>query len=70
MRTFGENLKDARNAMKMKQTTLAKLVGTSQQYISDWELNKSEPTLSFLIKLIKALDTSFEELTEDTVPKD
>lgn len=70
MKTFGENLKDTRSAMKMKQDALAKEIGTSQQHVSKWEQNKSEPTLSFILKLTKALDTTFDDLTDGVAPKD
>lgn len=37
---------------------------TTQQRVSEWECNKVEPSLYNIIKMIKVLNTTFEELTE------
>jgi len=64
MRTFGENLKDLRLEKKISQKKFAILLQTSQQRISEWETNKVEPSLYNLIKIIKILNVTFEELIE------
>jgi len=64
MQTFGKNLKSVREASGLNQEQLAVLMNTSQQRVSEWERGKVEPTLYNLIKLIKALNSSFEELTD------
>ena len=62
MRTFGENLKNERMAKKLSQNEFANLLGVSQQQISQWELNKVEPTLSNIIAIITILEIDFEDL--------
>jgi transcriptional regulator with XRE-family HTH domain len=64
MKTFGDNLKNIRKANNISQADFAKMMNTSQQRISEWECGKIEPSLYNLIKIIKVLNTTFEELTE------
>lgn len=64
MNNFGTNLKNIRKSQGISQQALAKMIGTTAQRVSEWECGKVEPGLSSIKKLIKALDTSFEELTE------
>ena len=69
MSTFGDNLREARKAKNLTQESLADDIETTQQYINEWERNKSEPTLSFILKLLKALDISFDELLDGVEPR-
>ena len=39
-------------------------MNTTQQWVSEWECDKVEPSLYNIIKIIKILNTSFEELTD------
>ena len=64
MNSFGENLKSIRKLNKISQKEFAKKMDTTQQRVSEWECNKIEPSLYNLMKIIKALNTSFEELTD------
>lgn len=59
---FSENLKLLRQEEKLNQNQLAKLVGVTQQCISEWENGKIEPTLSYLWKLADIFKTSIDEL--------
>jgi transcriptional regulator with XRE-family HTH domain len=65
MKTFGENLKEIRVSCKLNQQQFAKLIGTTQQRVSEWETNKVEPTLFNIIKITKVLNVTFEELTDE-----
>lgn len=65
MRTFGENLKTERAARNLSQRDLAVKLGVSQQQVSQWELNKVEPTLSNIVAIITILDIPFEDLLYD-----
>ena len=69
MKTFGENLKNLRTLSKMNQKDFAVKMNTTQQRVSEWECDKVEPSLYNIIRIIKVLDTSFEELT-DGISKD
>lgn len=64
MKTFGQNLKCIRESLGLSQFQLSKLVGTTQQRVSEWERDLSIPTLNYLIKLVRVLDAPFEELTD------
>ena len=65
MSTFGNNLKPLRKANKLSQKEFAKKMETTQQRVSEWECDKVEPSLFNILKIIKVLNTTFEELTED-----
>ncbi len=64
MNSFGENLKVLRKLNKLSQKEFAVKMETTQQRVSEWECNKVEPSLYNIIKIIKVLNTSFDELTE------
>lgn len=64
MSTFGENLKNLRELNKLSQKEFANRLNTTQQRVSEWECNKVEPSLYNIVKIIKVLNTTFEELTE------
>ena len=64
MDSFGENLKVLIKLNKLNQKEFAVKMGTTQQRVSEWECNKVEPSLYNIIKIIKVLNTSFDELTE------
>lgn len=65
MNSFGENLKNLRKASKLSQKEFAFKMETTQQRVSEWECNKVEPSLYNILKIIKVLNTTFEELTEE-----
>lgn len=62
---FGDNLKNIRIASGLTQKTFAEKMNTTQQRVSEWERGLVEPSLINVIKIIKVLDTSFEELAEN-----
>lgn len=64
MNTFGGNLKGIRKLNKLSQKDFADKMETTQQRVSEWECDKVEPSLYNIIKIIKVLNTSFEELTD------
>ena len=64
MSTFGNNLKSLRKLNKVSQKTFADKMNTTQQRVSEWECDKVEPSLYNIIKIIKILNTTFEELTD------
>lgn len=64
MSTFGENLKALRELNKLSQKEFANKLCTTQQRVSEWECNKVEPSLYNILRIIKVLNTTFEELTE------
>ena len=48
----------------MSQSDFAEKMQTTQQRVSEWECDKVEPSLYNIIKIVKAFDITFEELTE------
>lgn len=64
MSSFGENLKTIRKLNKISQKQFAEKMNTTQQRVSEWECDKVEPSLYNIIKIIKVLNTTFEELTD------
>ena len=64
MNTFGDNLRLLRKINNLSQKDFAIKLNTTQQRVSEWECNKIEPTLYNLIKILKVLNITFEELTE------
>ena len=64
MSTFGKNLKTLRTLNKISQKEFADKMNTTQQRVSEWECNKVEPSLYNILRIIKVLNTSFEELTD------
>ncbi len=64
MKSFGENLKIERQNAGYNQREFAKLIGTTQQRVSEWETNKVEPTLSNIVSIIKVLKINFEDLID------
>ena len=65
MKTFGENLKYFRKINKISQKDFANRMQTTQQRVSEWECNKVEPSLYNILRILKVLEISFEELTEE-----
>ena len=64
MSTFGQNLKTARKNSKISQKDFAERLQTTQQRVSEWECDKVEPSLFNILKILKVLEMTFEELTD------
>lgn len=64
MKEFGVNLRKIREEQKISQSQLAEQIGTTQQYVSRLESGKHIPSLYFFLLILRALDVSFEELTD------
>lgn len=64
MNSFGKNLKAERKANKISQKEFAEKMQTTQQRVSEWECDKVEPSLFNILKILKILNITFEELTE------
>ena len=62
MENFGERLKSLRLEKGLGQIALAKELEVGKSVISLWELNKSDPTLSNLIKIAKFFGVSIDYL--------
>ncbi len=62
MENFGERLKSLRLEKGLGQIALAKELEVGKSVISLWELNKSDPTLSNLIKIAKFFGVTIDYL--------
>ncbi len=65
MKTLGENIQYYRQLNNISQKEFAQKLDTTQQRVSEWERNKIEPSFFNIIKILKVLNISFEELIED-----
>ena len=65
MSTFGDNLKSLRKINNLNQNDFAQKMNTTQQRVSEWECNKVEPSLYNILKILKVLNVTFEELTDE-----
>ena len=61
---IGENIKMLRKYNMLNQKQFAERMGTTQQRVSEWETNKIDPSLYNVIKMLKVLGVTFEELTD------
>lgn len=57
-RVVGENVKQARNAAGLTQEQLAERSGYSQQYLSELENGKRNPTIVAIYEIAQALGVS------------
>lgn len=60
--SFGKNLKSLRTENKLSQAKLARMIGVTQQCVSEWEKSNMEPTLSNLWMLSDIFEISIDEL--------
>ena len=60
----GVKLKAARLKHKMTQEQVGKSIGVSKMRVSDYEAGKTEPPIRTLLKLVKLLNLSLDELYE------
>ena len=69
-RLVGENVRRARERAKLTQEQLAERSGFSQQYISDLERGRRNPTIVSLYELATALGVDHVELVVHTAARD
>ena len=61
--SFGYNLVKVRKEKGLTQDDLVKISGVAISQIRRYEANKSSPTLDAIVRLVKALGVSIDELT-------
>ena len=59
---YSERIKELRKEMRLSQKQLADEIGISQSVLCDYENNKSEPTVSVILKLSTFFDVSTDYL--------
>jgi len=59
---MNEKMKQSRLEKSLSQSELAKIIGVSRQTINMIEHDDYNPTISFCIKICKALDKTLDEL--------
>ncbi len=62
---IGEKIKELRFEKGLSQLKLGNLIGVSQKAVDYWERGINEPKVSYLIKLVKVFDLSFDEFFLD-----
>lgn len=60
----GEKLKSARMSAGFTQEQVGKSIGVSKARVSDYEAGKTEPPIKTLLKLVKLLNLSLDDLYE------
>lgn len=68
--TFGEKLKQARTDAGLKQSELAKIIGTTNTTISNWEKGVSKPDLDMLTYICGALKIKVSYFLQPILPDD
>jgi len=63
------NLKEIRKKHKLTQTEVANYLNTSQQTYSDYEKEKTQPSIEMLIKLSELFHTSIDNLIRNNENK-
>ena len=69
MATLGENLRNLRKLNKLNQKQFSELMQTTQQRVSEWECDKVEPSFYNILKILKVLNITFDDLAEDVEEK-
>lgn len=59
---LGENLKKIRLSKGIKQVEIARTLGVDRSFVSNIENGKTNPTLSTIASLAKALGTTSDQL--------
>lgn len=67
MSNLGQKIKELRLENNLSQLQLAKLIGVSQKAIDYWERSVNEPKASYIIKIVKAFNISFDDFFEDII---
>ncbi|MFT4248729.1 MAG: helix-turn-helix domain-containing protein [Pseudomonas sp.] len=68
MNTFGDRLREARQALRKTQDVVADEVGVTKSAVSSWENNRDTPSLDKLPGLRAALEISLDELVCGPLP--
>ena len=63
--TLGQRIKELRTDACLTQAQLAKLIEVSQKAVDYWERSVNEPKASYVIKLVRVFNISFDEFFED-----
>ncbi|MCA5013685.1 MULTISPECIES: helix-turn-helix domain-containing protein [unclassified Enterococcus] len=69
MITIGANIQAYRKIKHMTQAELAEQLHVSRQTISKWELDKSMPSIEYLVQLSQKLDITLDQLIKNTGSK-
>ena len=62
--SIGKNIRDLRKEKSLSQTELAKLLFTSQDTVSLWELDKSLPDIKTLIKMTEIFNVTSDYILD------
>ena len=64
MEKFEKNVKSILEEKGMSQAELARRMNTAKSTVSNWLKSHREPTISSILKIMEALDCTFEELVD------
>ena len=63
--SIGSKIKEVRLERNMTQAQLGALIGVSQKAVAFWESESNEPKAFYIVKLVRALEMTFDEFFED-----
>ena len=61
-RSFGDNLRTARNKKGLTQQSVADYLGMERSTYTKWELNVAEPSFEYIKKLTELLNVDYNSL--------
>jgi transcriptional regulator with XRE-family HTH domain len=67
---FAEKLRNVRKEKGWTQLELAKRMGISNTFISQWELGRSHPSLDTFAKLVRTLGVSADYFLFENIPRE
>ena len=67
--TLGQKIRNRREELGLTQPELSEKSGVSQPYISLLEKNRINPSVTYAVKISKALAISVEELIDERADK-
>lgn len=62
MKRFGERLKELRTEKGLLQKDLAKILGTTNSSVCDWETDRAQPDMEMLVKLADYFEVTTDYL--------
>ena len=62
MKDFRKRLKELRHDKKLSQRRLARIIGTTNSSVCDWECGRTEPNIEMIIKLCVVFGVSSDYL--------
>ena len=63
-KSLGRNIKEIRLSKNLTQKQFGEILGYAPRTVSDWEINKNEPSLSTIKLICKKFDVTYDEILD------